>query len=163
MNVHDQHLAIRAVVEDYVYGWYENKPTRTRRCLHPQLAKRLVKDDATIEELDAATLIAYVQGREGVPPSTTQQQAIEILGVYGNIASVRAEMTDWVDFLHLGCFNGEWKIVNAIWSLKAQQETIGAATKRTRAGGAGARPSAPNAQCAAIRPHLCRLRSSRRF
>ncbi|MBC8162020.1 MAG: nuclear transport factor 2 family protein [Roseiflexaceae bacterium] len=128
MNLPDHRSAsnarILAAVEDYIHGWYGGDPARTRRCLHPQLAKRLVKDDATIEELDAATLIRYVQGRVGTAPPATQQQEIEILGVYGNMASVRAEMNEWVDFLHLGCFNGEWKIVNAIWSSKAQEERL---------------------------------------
>lgn len=126
MNMQDQcsasHARIRAAVEDYVQGWYSGDQARTTRCLHPQLAKRLVKDDATIEELDATTLIGYVQKRVGAVPPATQQQEIEILGVYGNTASVRAEMNEWVDFLHLGCFNGEWKIVNVIWALKTVQE-----------------------------------------
>lgn len=127
MNIHDlqvaSHARILAAIDDYIHGWYGGDPARTTRCLHPQLAKRRVNDDATIEELDAATLIGYVQGRVGTAPPATQQQEIEILGVYGNTASVRVEMNEWVDFLHLGCFNGEWKIVNAIWSLKAQEES----------------------------------------
>jgi len=93
MNIHGvqvaSHARILATVEDYIHGWYSGNPARTTRCLHPQLAKRLVRDDATIEELDAATLIGYVHGRVGTAPPATQQQEIEILGVYGNTASVR--------------------------------------------------------------------------
>jgi len=111
-----------AAVEGYIRGWYEGDPARTTRCLHPQLAKHLVKDDATIEGLDAATLIGYVHERVGTTPPTIQQQEIEILGVYGNITSVRAEMNEWVYFLHLDYFNDEWKIVNAIWSRCAEQQ-----------------------------------------
>lgn len=116
---------ILAAVEDYVQGWYQAEPARTERCLHPQLAKRLVRQapegGTTLDEMGAATLIGYVRDRAGTPPPARQLQAIEILGVFDGIASVRAEMNDWVDFLHLGRFDGEWKIVNVVWALKPRE------------------------------------------
>ncbi|NJM07097.1 hypothetical protein HC891_14335 [Candidatus Gracilibacteria bacterium] len=95
MSHHDHpsrsHAAIIAAVEDYIHGWYQGEPARTERCLHPQLAKRQIQADATIAEIDAATLISYVQKRAGTAPPETQQQEIAILGVYGNIASARRD------------------------------------------------------------------------
>lgn len=113
---------ILAAVQDYIQGWYQIVPERMERCLHPQLAKRLVRETpqagTALVEIGAATLVGYVQDRVGSAPPAVQLQAIDILGVYEGIASVRAEMNEWVDFLHLGRFDGEWKIVNAIWALK---------------------------------------------
>ncbi len=113
---------ILSTAEDYIQGWYHGDPVRMTRCLHPQLAKRRLNDSSGLDELDAPTLIGYVQRRAGTTPPATQLQRIEILGVYSNIASVRVEMNDWVDFLHLGRFDGEWKIVNALWALKVAEE-----------------------------------------
>lgn len=118
--------AIEAAALDYIEGWYEGDPARTARCLHPAMAKRLVappRDAApgspnTIHELDAATLIGYVRDRAGQAPPATQRKEIAILSVYGDIASVRAEMNDWVDMLHLGRVGGEWRIINVIWALR---------------------------------------------
>jgi hypothetical protein len=36
---------ITGAVLDYIEGWYESKPERTERSLHPTLAKRLVTAD----------------------------------------------------------------------------------------------------------------------
>lgn len=115
--------AIEGAVLDYIEGWYEGAPERTARCLHPAMAKRLVAPPReggpnTIHELDAATLIGYVRDRAGQAPPAEQRKEIAILSVYGDIASVRAEMNDWVDMLHLGKVGGEWKIINVIWALR---------------------------------------------
>ncbi len=31
-------------------------------------------------------------------------------------------MSDWIDYLHLARWNGEWKIVNVLWELKPKGE-----------------------------------------
>jgi hypothetical protein len=124
-------VAIEAAALDYIEGWYEGDPARTARCLHPAMAKRLVappRDAApgapnTIHELDTATLIGYVHDRAGQAPPAAQRKGIEILSVYGDIASVRAEMNDWVDMLHLGKLGGEWKIINVLWALRPKWGT----------------------------------------
>jgi hypothetical protein len=118
---------ITNAVLDYIEGWYESKPERTERSLHPRLAKRLVAADKesgvnTLQEMDAATLISYVQRKVGSPVPEQQLKAIEILTVYGDIASVRAEMNDWVDLLQLGRFADGWKIINVLWALKSEEQ-----------------------------------------
>jgi hypothetical protein len=119
--------AITAAVLDYIEGWYESRPERTERSLHPQLAKRRIASDEvsgeqTLQEMDAATLIGYVERKVGSPVPATQLKEIAILAVDGDIASVRAEMNDWIDLLQLGRFADGWKIVNVLWALKPKQE-----------------------------------------
>ncbi len=46
-----------------------------------------------------------------------------ILDVFGNAATVRAEARDWIDYLHLGKVDGQWKIINVLWELKPRPTT----------------------------------------
>jgi hypothetical protein len=32
-------------------------------------------------------------------------------------ASVRVDASEWVDYMHLGKVDGEWKIINVLWEL----------------------------------------------
>jgi uncharacterized protein (TIGR02246 family) len=52
-------------------------------------------------------------GRE--TPEPLRRREVEILEIFGNAASARARMTDWIDLMHLARVNGEWKIVNVLW------------------------------------------------
>jgi hypothetical protein len=38
--------------------------------------------------------------------------------VFGNVATVRIDAHEWVDYLHLIRWNGEWKIIHVLWELK---------------------------------------------
>ncbi|HEX6250545.1 MAG TPA: nuclear transport factor 2 family protein [Gemmatimonadaceae bacterium] len=48
-------------------------------------------------------------------PADQQIRNVQILDIFGNTASVRAEMSGWIDYMHLARWNGEWKIVNVLW------------------------------------------------
>ena len=124
----DDRAAIMAAVEDYVQGWYQADAERTARCLHPQLLKRLVRAEpeglTALHEMSAAALEGLVRERAGSAPPAAQQQEIAVLGIYGGIATVQAEMNDWVDYLHLGRFESGWKIVNVLWALKPREARI---------------------------------------
>jgi hypothetical protein len=124
----DDRAAITAAVEDYVQGWYQADAERMARCLHPQLLKRLVRAEpdglTALHEMSAAALEGLVRERVGSTSPAVQQQEIAVLGIYGGIATVQAEMNDWVDYLHLGRFENGWKIVNVLWALKPREARI---------------------------------------
>jgi hypothetical protein len=43
--------------------------------------------------------------------------------VFGDAATVKIDAAEWVDYLHLGRWNGVWKILNVLWERKpAAQE-----------------------------------------
>ena len=46
---------------------------------------------------------------------------VTVLDVFENAASAKIVASDWVDYLHLARWNGEWKIVNVLWELKPQE------------------------------------------
>ena len=55
-------------------------------------------------------------------PKKQQQKDITILDRYGNVASAKAVMTGWIDYMHLAKVDGEWKIVNVLWEVKPKAD-----------------------------------------
>ena len=41
-----------------------------------------------------------------------------ILDIFGNAASAKAIMADWIDYLQLAKVDGRWVIVNVLWEKK---------------------------------------------
>lgn len=115
--------AIRTTALDYVEGWYTGDAARMERALHPELAKRIVQPDdrgrSRIGQQSAMTLINSTRagGGKDTPPAQ-QIKNVRILDIFGNAASVRTEMSGWIDYMHLAKWNGQWKIVNVLWELK---------------------------------------------
>ena len=119
-----EEAAIRATVLDYVQGWYDGDAARMERALHPELAKRIVRTDATsgksrLDQMSAMTLVQYTRSGGGKKtPAAERQQDVQVLDVFENAASARATMSGWVDYLHLAKVDGQWKIINVLWELK---------------------------------------------
>ena len=117
--------AIRQPALDYVQGWYEGDVERVRRSVHPELAKRrILRDPHTGEEqvrhVSQQLLIDLTQqGGGSEVPVDKRYYDVSILDVSGEIASVRAESYEYVDYLHLALSRGKWVIVNVLYVLKA--------------------------------------------
>lgn len=113
--------AIRAAALDYIEGWYAGDAARMERALHPQLAKRIVVADratgrSRLGEMDAAQLVSGTRSGGGRDtPAAQRRTDVRILDVYGAAASARIDAGGWIDYLHLGRMDGEWKIVNVLW------------------------------------------------
>jgi hypothetical protein len=119
--------AIRATALDYIDGWYTNNATRMERALHPHLAKRLVWADSTGKShLVDLTALELTQGTRSHPatPASERRKDVTILSTYGNVAMVRIEASDWVDFLQEIKWNGNWKIINVVWENRPTIEAV---------------------------------------
>ena len=55
-------------------------------------------------------------------PKEKQQKDVTILDRYENTAMVKVVAADWVDYLQIAKFNGEWKIINVLWELKPAEK-----------------------------------------
>lgn len=121
--------AVRAVALDYVEGWYDGNAERMERAVHPKLAKRIIgiskdhtKNENVLGEMNGIQLVDGTRKGYGKGvPKEEQIKNITILSMYNNTASVKAEMKDWIDYMHIGRWNGEWKIINVLWEMKPQQ------------------------------------------
>jgi hypothetical protein len=116
--------SIRATALDYVEGWYEGNPERMGRALHPELVKRIVTGDtatkrSVLENMGASALVNGTRHGWGKKtPRNRQQKDVTILDIFGNAASVKAVMADWIDYIHMAKVDGRWVIVNVLWETK---------------------------------------------
>lgn len=108
---------------DYAEGWYEGDADRMEHALHPDLAKRaLMPNPRSGEgEIDHMSAMALVQatrtGRGREIPIGARRIRVTVLDVYGNAASVKLMMHDWVDYMHMSKVGGRWVVVNVLWEL----------------------------------------------
>jgi hypothetical protein len=116
--------AIRATALNYVEGWYEGDADRMGRALHPELVKRIVVSDtatrrSVLQNMGASALVNGTRhgwGKE--TPPDRRQKDVTILDIFGNAASVKAVMADWIDYLQIAKVDGRWLIVNVLWERK---------------------------------------------
>lgn len=120
--------AIRATALDYVEGWYEGNPERMSRALHPELVKRIVVNDtatgrSVLQNMGASALVNGARHGYGKStPHDRRQKEVVVLDVFGQAASAKAIMADWVDYMQLAKVDGRWLIVNVLWERKPEAE-----------------------------------------
>jgi hypothetical protein len=113
--------AVVAAALDYFEGWFEGDATRMDRALHPGLTKRsLSQVDPESTELRDLTKERMVElttagGGKGESPDGGLGIDVEVVGLYGNIASVVVRSAVYREYLHLVRTDEGWKIVNALW------------------------------------------------
>src|SRR5687768_1026428 len=98
--------AIKQTALDYVEGWYEANAERMERALHPDLAKRIVRNSpegrSRLDQMSAMALVQGVKRGGGKDtPKENQQKDVVILDVFENTASVKAIMSGWIDYMHM--------------------------------------------------------------
>jgi hypothetical protein len=114
--------AVNAVALDYIEGYYTGDAVRMERALHPELAKRIVvagpDGHGALQNMSAAQLIGATRAKAGNPtPVDRRRMDVKILDIYENSASVRITAGEWVDYMHIGKVDGEWKIINVLWEM----------------------------------------------
>jgi hypothetical protein len=118
----DDDAAIKQAALDYIEGFYEGSPERMERALHPDLAKRIVRTNPqgqnNLGQMSALSLVAMARTSAGHTPKEKQQKDITILDKTLDMAMVKLVAGDWVDYMHLAKWNGQWKIVNVLWQMK---------------------------------------------
>ena len=118
--------AIERAALDYGEGWYEGDAERMKRSLHPELAKRMVFTDlkrrrSRLNQQGAMTLVENTRRGGGQnAPVAGRGSKVTILDVFESAASVKVEGPEWVDYLHLAKWNGDWVIVNVLWELNPE-------------------------------------------
>ena len=125
--------SIKKAALDYIEGWYSASPERMERALHPDLAKRVIQNVDGEDRLIATScdrMIELVKSKTP-DPEALKNISIEILDLHGNMASVKTVCLDFIDYLHLAKWQGEWKIINAFWDFTPEgKKRIEAARKQ---------------------------------
>ena len=114
--------AIIATSRDYIDGFAEGDSVRMRRALHTDLAKRQITGNAGSPQHQTADILTRMAGsragRGTQPGARIPSDSIRILDQYKDMAMVRIGVNQWVDYLQLGRFGNEWKIINVAWQLR---------------------------------------------
>jgi hypothetical protein len=107
--------AIKSTVLDYFEGWFDGDEGRMERALHPQLAKRSLGEGALDEDTAPEMIEATAAGRGKRRGGGERRIDIDVVEVYGPIATVVVHSNVYREYLHLGRTDEGWKIVNALW------------------------------------------------
>ena len=125
----DDSAAITKTALDYIEGWYAGDAARMECALHPELAKRMISTDpksgrSQFNHMGAMALVQRTRDGGGKKtPQDRQLKEVTILDRYNNAAVVKIVASDWIDYLEMGKFNGDWKIINVLWELKPKPAT----------------------------------------
>ena len=120
----DESAAITKTALNYIEGWYEGNAGRMESALHPELAKRMIYTDpksgrSQFNHMGAMALVQGTKRGGGTQtPKEKQLKEVTILDRFNNAAVVKIVASDWIDYLQVAKFNGEWKIINVLWELK---------------------------------------------
>ncbi len=119
--------AIKRTALNYAEGWYEGDAAKMESALSPDLAKRIARTNAqgqsSLGQMTAMTLVQYTRAGEGKQtPKEQQQKDVTILDITGGAATVKCEMSAWVDYMHIGKLNGKWVIINVLWEMKPKKD-----------------------------------------
>jgi hypothetical protein len=119
--------AIKRTALNYAEGWYEGSAEKMESALSADLAKRIArtndKGQSNLGQMSAMTLVQMARGGSGkTTPKEEQQKDVTILDITGGAATVKLEMRDWVDYMHIGKMNGKWVIVNVLWEMKPKKD-----------------------------------------
>lgn len=123
--------AIRQRALDYIEGWYTGDTDRMSSAVHSKLVKRIFAThpktgQQVFKDQDSTALVtATEQGHGSKIPDARRQEAITILDVFRDAASVKIVAAGWIDYLHLAKVNGDWQIVNVLWEMKPEREQGG--------------------------------------
>jgi hypothetical protein len=95
--------------------------------LSPDLAKRIANTNAqgrsSLGQMSALTLVQIIRTGSGKnTPKDEQIKNVTILDMMTNSATVKLEMRDWVDYMHIAKMNGKWVIVNVLWENKPKKD-----------------------------------------
>lgn len=115
--------AIKRTALNYAEGWYEGNGDKMESALSPDLAKRIAQTNpqghSSLGQMTAMRLVQATRGGSGkTTPAAEQQKDVTIFDVLGAAATVKLEMRDWVDYMHIGKMNGKWVIINVLWEMK---------------------------------------------
>ncbi len=124
-------LAIKETTLNYIEGYFYKDAERMEKALHPELVKRSIQKTKDGYEFvlnrGASFMImaaANNSNRHAANPEEPIESIVEIYDIVGNAANVKVSTNqyDFIDYLHVGKYNNEWKIINVFWANLPKEE-----------------------------------------
>jgi hypothetical protein len=118
-----EEAVIREVVQSYLHGLKFNDVESLRKAFWPDAKLYFVKKDGQLGALTQAQWYEGFAGSAGKEEKGDLQ--ITAIDIAGNAASVKVTedypKSVYIDYLSLLKFNGEWKIVNKIYTSRQKK------------------------------------------
>jgi hypothetical protein len=120
-EVTSDEAAVVAATVAYFDSWFDGDSDGMSRVLHPALAKRSLRQvDPDSDELRTVTkqqMVGWTAEGEGksADPGGDRGIDVEVIDLYGNIASVVVRSPVYREYLHLVQSDDGWTIANALW------------------------------------------------
>jgi hypothetical protein len=113
--------SIKQAALDYIDGFYSSSVERMDRALHPNLQKvtlHTLPSGSTLLDFNGvkANLMEYAAAGLGAKPEDQRKIEVTILDVFNDIATVRIDSADVLDYAHLARVKGRWQIINVLWA-----------------------------------------------
>ena len=113
--------AIKRAALDYIDGAHAGDAARMERAVHSELNKVVVdKIPQTgkfyVRKAGATRLIQVVGAKSVVLAEEKRDIQVKILDVLEGLAMVKATSAMFWDYLQLAKIDGEWKIINVLWT-----------------------------------------------
>lgn len=120
--------AVRATATAYANAWYNGNGDAMTRALHPSVLKRAfgwssdhTNNGNVVVQLNAEQILDGTKKKIGARvPEGSRSSTATILFLYNNSASVKLDLFDRYELLHLGRWDGTWKIIDIFWEMKPQ-------------------------------------------
>jgi predicted nucleic acid-binding protein len=112
-----EEAAVRATVTDYIEGYYTGDSARMEKSLHPHYLKHTISGtdgQLKMTEKTGLQMVEDVRSNGRQTNLSNKKEQITVLDVAADIASAKLVTADWVDYLTLTKWNGEWKIVSVV-------------------------------------------------
>ena len=124
--------AIKMAALDYIDGAHEGSSARMERAVHPELNKVIVEKmpktgKSYVRKAGATRLVQIVGAKVAVLDKDKRDIQVKILDVLEGLAMVKATSASFWDYLQLAKIDGEWKIINVLWTRNpkgAQKEVL---------------------------------------
>jgi hypothetical protein len=112
--------AVRQAALDYVEGIYNVQPERIQRSVHPALVKRgFYKKDASTPYVEMPMtydqLVKLASDWNKGGKRDTKIKEVAVLDLLDQTATAKVTATWGIDYMLLGKYDGQWKIVQILW------------------------------------------------
>jgi putative lumazine-binding protein len=116
--------AIKEAALNYVEGYYNADWQRVSKAVSPELAKRIIIKDTLgnfmVRNMGASELIFSTKHNKNsniLNPDKPFQGQVIIYDIQGKIATAKVVTNKFkfIDYVHAGKIDGEWKIINVLW------------------------------------------------
>ncbi|MBL8227214.1 MAG: nuclear transport factor 2 family protein [Bryobacterales bacterium] len=113
--------AVHSAAKDYIDALYEVRPDLIERSVHPNLSKRgFYRNEQGVYQEGVMTYQQLVNlagrwNKDGKRDLSKSPREVVVTEVLDQTATAKV-IADWgIDYMQLGKFNGQWKIVNILW------------------------------------------------